>query len=122
MALRIKISPLDVLFSRYIRLRAHGWCARCHCYRGIAGLQCAHYHSRRKRSTRFDPDNAVALDVGCHQYFHENPDEFRAFMKLKLGERGLDMLDSRARITWPRPDEAAIELYLRKQIELLNNT
>ncbi len=122
MALKIKRNKLDILMSEYIRKRAHGYCERCGKFYGWQRLQASHYHSRRKLSTRYDDANVIALDFFCHQYFHENPDEFRAFMKLKLGERGLDMLDSRARITWPRPDEAAIELYLRKQIELLNNT
>ncbi len=117
--MKVRISPLDKLFSEYIRRRAKGVCERCGIYKGFSGLQCCHYHSRRKRSTRYDPDNALALDFGCHQYFHENPDEFKEFMRRRLGERELDLLDSRSRVTWPRPDEALIELWLNAEISKL---
>ena len=118
MGMRIKISPLDKLFSEYVRRRDKGICQRCGANRGWKNLQCVHYHSRRKRSVRFDDANAIAACLGCHQFFHENPDEFKAFMRQRLGA-GLDLLDSRARIMFPRPDEAAIKLYLQQEIKKL---
>ena len=115
--MKVRISPLDALFSRYIRMRADERCERCHAYKGYAGLQCAHFHSRRKKSVRYDPDNCLALCFGCHQYFHENPDEFRAFMKLRLGEYQLNMLDVRARQPIHSLDQQAVKLWLDNQIK-----
>ncbi len=120
--MKIRIDPLDTLFSRYIRLRADGKCERCGRLMDFNQLQCCHFHKRRKKSVRFDPDNALACDFGCHTYLDENPDEFRAFMKLRLGQAKLDLLDSRARITWPRPDEQLITLWLKKEISRLMKT
>ncbi len=117
--LKIKRNSLDALMSEYVRKRAHGYCERCAKFFGWQSLQSCHYHSRRKLSVRYDDANLIACCFGCHEYFHENPEEFKAFMKMKLGERGLDMLDSRARVTWPRPDEVLIALWLKQEIAKL---
>jgi hypothetical protein len=115
--MKIKIDPLDSLFSKYIRLRAKGKCERCgKDYGGIKGLQCAHYHSRRKKSVRWDESNCVALCFGCHQHFHEEPEEFKAFMIKRLGT--LDLLDARARQIG-KPDTALISMWLKQEIAKL---
>jgi 5-methylcytosine-specific restriction endonuclease McrA len=116
MGLKIRIDPLDVLFSKYIRLRAKGRCERCGSEKGIKGLQCAHYHSRRKGSVRWDEDNAVALCFGCHQHFHEEHHEFDEFMKQRLGDR-LDLLDARARVPARHIDKAMIKIWLEQEIK-----
>jgi len=60
---RIKIDPLDALFSEYIRCRAikevHG-CERCLAWKvDYKGLECSHFHGRAQKSTRWDEDNAA---------------------------------------------------------------
>ena len=114
--MRIKLKPLDKLFSDYIRARA-GWkCERCGNTPSRQGLHCHHFHRRRKMSTRFDEDNALSLCFGCHQFFGENKEEEKAFMLQKLGQRAYDMLEVRAN-TPQKVDEQAIELYLRIKIK-----
>ena len=113
--MRIRLDPLDKLFSRYIKLRDK-YCQRC----GRSNsLQTAHLIGRRNHAVRYDPDNACLLCFYDHQYFHENPLELVEFFKARLGEEGFDMLNNRARITYPKPDKQAIELYLEEQIKLL---
>jgi len=118
--MKIRTSPLDRLFSRYIRLRDKGICQRCGKYKGLTqGLDCAHYHSRRKGNTKYDEDNCLALcSPGCHQYFEENPKEFDQFMLYRLGQERYDMLEHRARQVG-KPDKKAIELYLKQEIKEL---
>lgn len=117
--MHIRIDPLDKLFSRYIRLRDKV-CQRCG---SVRNLQCSHYHGRRKRSVRYDEDNCCALCFGCHSYLGGNPLEHTEFFKQRLGDK-FDMLNNRARISYPPPDKEAIELYLKvkiKELEEVNN-
>lgn len=119
--LRVRIDPLDTLFSVYIRRKA-GWkCERCGNMPDRRGLHCHHFHRRRKQSTRFDPDNGVSLCLGCHQYFGENKDHEEAFMIAKLGEERFDMLQARAMIKC-KPDRSAIKLWLKQQLEDLSKS
>lgn len=71
---------------------------------------------------RYDPDNAVSLCFACHQYFHENFDEFRTFMRLRLGGHALDMLDVRARQPVYDLDKQAITMWLENQIKKLEES
>ena len=102
MGWKIKIDPADTVFSLYIRIR-DGRCVRC----GrpgrpnkdgypVVGLQCSHYHGRRKEATRYDPMNCDALCAGCHKYFDENRDEYTALKKLKLGEKEYNLMKLRS--------------------------
>jgi len=118
--LRIRIDPLDELFSRYIRLRDNYTCQRC----GVKSknVQCAHFHSRRKQQVRFDPDNACTLCMGDHLYLDSNPLEKVEFFQNRLGQVNFDLLNSRARITFPRPDKKMLTIYYQRQIKKLENT
>ena len=111
--MKIRTSPLDRLFSHYIRLRDKGICQRC----GTAGsLQTSHFHGRAKQSVRYDPDNAVALCFGCHQHLGSHPAEHVAFMLKRLGQERYDMLEHRARQVG-KVDKEAIRLYLNQKIK-----
>jgi len=131
--LRVKIDHLDKLTSEYVRKRAIktvGGCERCltpkydivkedgSVYPAWKQLQASHFHSRRKHSVRYDPENLVALDFGCHQYFHENPREFERWFQCHIGERNYDMLQARASKT-QRVDKDLTKLYLENQIREL---
>jgi len=117
--MKIKRDSLDTLMSNYIRARA-GWkCERCGNMPDRRGLHCHHYHRRRKQSVRYDPDNCLSLCLGCHQFFGENRNEEEAFMLRKLGQRGLDMLNSRARTPARYLDREAIKIWLTQEIEKL---
>jgi len=134
--MKIRIDPLDELFSHYVRLRAIkrvGGCERCLAPKfdilkdngdilpAYKQIQCSHYHKRRKLSVRFDESNANGFCFGCHQFFEENRDEYTLWMKFYLGQEQLGMLANRMRISYPRPDRKAIEIYLKEQIKQLED-
>ena len=114
--MRIKIDSLDTLFSKFIRLRAMkrvGGCERCLARKtSYKQLQCSHFFGRANKSLRWDEDNCAGLCFGCHQYLGSNPLEHREWFEKHLGTEGFEFLQGRARITYPKPDKAAIELYL----------
>jgi len=118
--MKIRIDKLDVLFSEFIRKRSKGYCERCGKYYGWERLQTSHFYGRSKKSVKWDEDNAVALDFGCHQYFTSHPLEHVEWFKNHLGER-FDLLLGRMRNTHPKPDKELIELYLREKIKELEN-
>tara|TARA_Y100000310_G_scaffold345212_1_gene462742 strand:- start:2209 stop:2577 length:369 start_codon:yes stop_codon:yes gene_type:complete len=118
---KIKISPLDALFSEFIRKRAKGYCERCGKLYGWKGLQCSHFHGRAKRSVRWDEDNACALDFGCHIYFTSHPLEYYEWFKNRLGEDGFNTLQGRVRITHPKPDKKLLTIYFKQKIKELAN-
>ncbi len=117
--LKVRIDPLDKLASEYIRKRSRGYCERCGKFFGWENLQCCHFHSRRKRSVRYDTDNLMALDFGCHSYLDGNPLEKIEFFKNRLGEQAFDYLNARSRVPARFIDKEAIGLYLKEQIRQL---
>jgi len=103
---RLKRTKADKLFSDYIRLRDQYKCQRCHIQINppTNEIQCAHFHSRSKKSVRFDIENAISLCRKCHLYFDgysawgqvSHKKEFEEFMLKRLGQQKLDMLLYRA--------------------------
>jgi hypothetical protein len=77
---KIKISPLDNLFSAYIRTR-DGWtCRRCKQEFDPAMrshlLDCSHIIPRGSWSVRLDERNSIALcKWKCHKWWHSEPVE-----------------------------------------------
>lgn len=115
--MKIRRDPLDEIFSEYIRATA-GWkCERCRNMPDRRGLHCHHFEKRRKKSTRWDEDNALSLCWGCHQYFQENRNEEVAFMICKLGQERFDMLKSRSRIPAHYIDKSALMLYYQHKLK-----
>lgn len=112
--MRVKIKPLDKLFSQVIKARDK-WCQRCG---GTGGLQTSHFWGRKRSLVRYDEDNAVLLCFGCHQYFHSNPAEHTAWFKQHLGEEKFNLLEGRASQVG-KVDENAVFLYLKHQLEKL---
>ena len=115
--MKIKIDPLDTLFSQFIRQRAQGKCEKCKQPREMKALQCSHFHGRRKKSVRWDEDNASALDFHCHQYFTENPLEHTEWFKKRLGEKKFKDLNIRANIRVGMPDKKVLTLYYEQKIK-----
>lgn len=90
----IKRTEADKWFSKCVRER-DGWaCRHCgaHYPKGSRGLECAHIHSRRHKSVRWWPDNAIALCTHCHFEFTGEPLEFARWLTMTLGDRHLDAL------------------------------
>ena len=129
--MKVKIDKLDTLCSEYIRKRAItevGGCERCltpkrdivkdngSIYPAWKQLQTCHFHSRRKHSVRYDPDNLVACCFGCHQYLDSHAQEKIDFFKQRLGERDFDLLTARANSS-EKADKELIGLYLKNLIK-----
>ena len=118
--MKIKINPLDSLFSKFIRLRA-GACEYCG---KETRLECSHFHGRRKQTVRYDPDNACGLCFSCHQYLGENPYVHTEFFKKRLGSERFEQLNIRANMTikeYPI-DKEKIKQDLESKIKLLGGT
>lgn len=97
--MKVKLDKRDRLFSKLIRERVNWTCQRCGRYHPEGqrqSLHCSHIFSRRKRSVRWHPDNAVAHCFACHQYLGENPIEFAAWAEGILGEHRMALLRSLA--------------------------
>jgi len=131
-----KLDPLDTLFSEFIRRRALarvGGCERCLAQKhdstrengstrpAYMDLQCSHFHGRARRSVRWDEDNAAGLCGACHMFLGSHPYEHVQWFKERLGKNAYDMLWNRMRIR-QKPDRAALGLYYKVQITLLQES
>jgi 5-methylcytosine-specific restriction endonuclease McrA len=94
----VTIHDYDRMFSQLIRARANWICARCQ--KSFAFdrplLQCSHFHSRRLKSVRFDPENAEALCWRCHHHLDAHPQEHVGWKRQRLGEERFEALRVRA--------------------------
>ena len=129
----MKLSPLDKLFSEYIRRRAIkrvGGCEKCKhpkfdiqkdngdIFPAWKRLQCAHFDGRKNQSVRFDEMNAAGLCGACHLYIDSHPFEKVEWIKTQLGEREFDFLQGRMR-NKGKSDENLLTLYYREKIREL---
>ena len=128
----IRIDPLDELFSQYIRMRAIQRVGGCeHCLHpkfdkvkddgsilpAWKQLACCHFDGRGNKAVRCDEDNAIGGCFHCHTQLDAHPLEKVEWFTRHLGEERLNLLKSRMRITYPKPDKKAIELYLKNKIQ-----
>jgi hypothetical protein len=79
---------LDIIFSKYIRLRdtdeyGHGACFTCGLSYHYDYLQCGHFRKRRNLATRWYQDNAHAQCQECNQ-----EDDMAAYMIAMLNQEG----------------------------------
>lgn len=129
--MKVKIDPLDKLFSQYIRMRAIqlcGGCERCltpkydiekedgNIFPAWKQLDCAHLLGRWKKSIRWDVDNAIGACGGCHLVIDRDHSEKEAFIVSHLGQERYDLLKARARIPARYLDRAALTIYLKIKI------
>ena len=117
--MEVKISPLDLVFAKYMRLAASGICE--YCGASNKSLQCSHFHGRRKLSTRYDPENCCAVCFTCHQYFHEHPNIHTEFFKKRLGSERFEQLNIRANMIkkMSKLDKENLKIYYIKKIKEL---
>ena len=109
-ALSKRVKPLiwsmkqaDEKFSRWVRKR-DGRCARCGTTKN---LTCSHFWARQHKATRYDPENCVAVCwMPCHKYHweKEKQGDYRDFMLKRLGKKGYDNLEKKARSIKPLSD------------------
>lgn len=121
--MKIRIDPLDRLFSEFIRKRANGKCERCLKPTDFKRLQCAHFHGRANKKVRWDEKNACGLCYGCHAFLDSRFMEKAEFIKKYLGEKEAEKLNQRA--NWPslkKVDKKIIEIYLKNKLNALSDT
>ncbi len=114
----IKLYPLDILFSKYIRAKANYTCEYCGKKPASKGLHCSHFIGRRYRDTRWEEDNACSACFACHNYFHDFPSAHRDFFIKRLGTERLEQLEILARSS-NKPDLEEIKKKLQEKIKLL---
>lgn len=123
--MKISITPLDRVFSTYIRTKANWTCERCHTkyHLPTMALHNSHYHGRRKKSVRWEEDNCSALCHGCHLYFTSNPREHTLWMINKLGEKRYDLLTLKANLMSPvdKFQQIALTQYYTDKIKELKH-
>jgi hypothetical protein len=89
-----KMYYADKKFSEFIRKR-DGKCMRCGKSDRI--LQNSHYWARQYYSTRFDPQNCIALCAYCHVlapdcWQDDREKQYEAFMLKRLGKAKFEAL------------------------------
>ncbi len=120
--MKIRIDPLDSLFSLYIRARA-GWkCERCGKFYPEGerqGLDCSHFVGRAHKGTRWAEDNAAAHCRGCHQHLGANPILFVDWILNYMGGQRYAALRARASkpTKWSAFDRATIARELLTKLE-----
>lgn len=102
------IDRADRVFSRYIRQRDNWVCRGCQrSFKDRTSiLHNSHYWVRGRHSTRFDPDNCIALCYSCHYYKYEQEKQgdYRKLMIDWLGQEKYDELRKRAYTTTNKND------------------
>lgn len=113
MSWAIKLRPSDIAFSQWVRLR-DGECLRCHKpvelnEKGLPiSLQASHFQGRGKESTRFDPENVIALCAGCHAYFTAFPAEHYMWQVDRMGQKAVDAVVLRSNLMGKRDDKMEV--------------
>ena len=123
LAVKIRISALDKLFSQYIRRRDAWTCQRCHKHYQppTNALHNSHVFSRGGMSTRFDPRNCFAMCYGCHSFLGRNPLEHYAWYIARCGQQEFDLL--RYRYKHPaKIDRAVIKFWLQQELKMQAST
>lgn len=112
----IKLYPLDILFSKYIRSKAQYTCEYCGTNPDPKGLHCSHFIGRRYRNTRWNESNCSCLCFGCHNLMHDFPSLHRAFFVKRIGTDRIEQLEILAR-SGQKPDLAAIKAELERKLK-----
>jgi 5-methylcytosine-specific restriction endonuclease McrA len=94
----MKLSTADKVFANWIKERDKYTCQRCHKQyaKGDGGLHNSHYFGRIRYTTRFQPENCVALCFYCHKYFDET--NKKAYYEFKVKQLGLKKLNALERL------------------------
>lgn len=93
--MKVKTKPADQWFSKCIRHAANWTCEKCgnqYTEDNARGLDCSHIFGRRYRGTRWAVENADALCMGCHRWYHENPTESGLWVRERMGEKAYELL------------------------------
>lgn len=112
-------TKLDKLCSLLVRIRDDWTCQRCgKKYKPpTSALHWAHFITRTRHNTRWNPENASTLCYGCHSYLDRNFPEKRKFFVDKLGERKVQEIEIAGEIAARSQDKTLIEIYLKEELK-----
>lgn len=91
----IKVTPLDLMFSKIVKERADFTCE--YCGTKTKRLNNSHFIGRRYRNTRWLLDNCSCLCFSCHNFMHDFPSVHRDFFVKRIGTEGVERLEILAR-------------------------
>jgi len=120
-----KRKPSDAAFSDCVRMAKNWNCERCgRNYSNSKGsLHCSHIYPRTHRTLRWCKDNAQALCVTCHSWYHSHPTESGKWVEEILGEAMVELLiekkNSKVRVS--KLEEKDIAKHYREQLKLLED-
>jgi hypothetical protein len=126
--LQILVSDLDIIFSRFIRLKGADLYGNCECVTcGATGnwkmMDCGHFIPRAHMYTRFSEDNCYPQCHSCNRINNGNMATFAVFLEtIKPGS--VEILQEQARIIhkWSREElKAMIADYTRKLKQVQKN-
>ena len=89
---------LDVVFSKYIRVRDRNICFTCG-YKREKGMQCGHFVPRQYNSTRYSELNNHAQCYVCNMLYGGQPDIYALKLEKKYGEGTVKKLNALRRTT-----------------------
>lgn len=98
------VKRLDVVFSRYIRLRDAFpnntfRCISCGKIKPLEQADCGHFHSRRNMNTRYNEENCHAQCRHCNRMLYGNMVAYSDNLKNKIGQLRYDILALQAQQT-----------------------
>ena len=87
----------DKHFSKCIRHRDNWRCRSCSvdCIMDQGHLQCCHIYGRANKSTRWAPENCIAMCRTCHERYTKEPIEWAAFCENLLGYEHMEQLKTK---------------------------
>lgn len=91
----MKINPADTWFSKCVRHSKSWTCEKCgksYSESDARGLDCSHIFGRKNRSVRWAKENAQALCMSCHRWWHENPSESGFWIRELMGDGAYNLL------------------------------
>jgi len=120
----ITLRKTDRLWTKYKRIKENytcQWCGRVYLPNNCRNLGVSHYHGRGHENVRFDEENTLCLcSIPCHHYLDMHKTEFKEFMRQRLGDRALDLLDVRAHIRKNR-DDTMDEIIIKQLLKEAND-
>lgn len=118
---------LDVVFSKYIRLKHSDDRGNCRCISCgkvfyWKDIQNGHYMSRRYMSTRFSEDNCRPQCVACNIFNQGNIQMYRRALIKQIGEQRVDLIEVRAKQeskNWSLFEYKAMIDFYQKEVDKL---
>ena len=121
MASKSLVKKLDIIFSKYIRLRDSNngvfRCCSCGQIKPYASADAGHFINRRWMATRWREDNVHAQCSACNRFDEGNAVGYTLFMIDKYGKAHVEYLQALKNQTMKYSDwelEALIDDYKKK--------